>query len=273
MKKTLWFCIAPILFMAVIAFTACESSQHMVKDSEANKKTEISEEILKEDAEFIKQIEELHSTIFVDYGFLDDLKELLTNFGVTGPNLIVRCEVVSRGETAVITSLSTFTNEDLKSDNEEYVRIAIDCIRTPYKVKIKEVYHGTINKEDDIITVIAPYGTIDGFANKDSDYPIYGVGCEYILFFHIFERFGELEYWLVLPPFSWVKLDTQKGTFETSKLAQSMYSKYKGSTEKLVGDLKKLIKNNDLITEVESYGDIESALEYKRQKNNSQGEK
>ena len=251
-----------LIILSVISLTACKS----------NDKIEISEEVLKEDAEFIKKIETLPLTLFLDYSPLKDLEDIFNSFGDLGPNLIVRCEAISRGETAVIIPLEIYTNEDLRSENKDYVRNAVDCIRTPYEMKIKEVYHGSINKENDIITMIAPYGIIDDFVNKHSDYPIYGVGSEYIFFLRAVEMYGELEYGIVYTPCGWVKLDSHEKTFECSELAQTMYAKYNNNMDKLINDIKKLIKNNNLRTDVESHGDIEGRLEFKRQKNNFQSE-
>jgi len=267
MKDTKKICLF-VLVLLLACFAACESGD----DAKTYTKTVISEDILREDAEFIKKIEALPYNLFVDYAPLDDLDEMLSWGDQTeiSPNLIVRCEVISRGETAVISPLSTYTNDDLKSANREYVGKARDAIRTPYEMKIQEVYHGTVNDAGDIIPIVAPYGEIDGFVNRSTDYPIYSVGSEYILFFNVYRRFEELKYSLFYTPCGWIKLDSEKGTFECDDFARSMYSEYGNSMDKLIKDLKKLIKSKDLRTEMESFGDIEDALEFKRQKDSGE---
>jgi len=246
---------------------SCKSNEETNKDVATNNRVEISEDILKEDMEFVKKIKNIPSADRVSRAFANNLDEMISECRT---NLIIRCQVIDREESKVTScGLQFFVNDDLISENEKYYREAVGRIATPYKLQINEVYHGNINKENDIITLYALYGIVDGFENTftnriDPHYPIFNVGAEYILFLRVEEQYGKIVYFLSL---GCLKLDTKNGTFECEDFTESMNSRYDNNTDKFVSELKELIKTNNYRTEVRVTGSKEELQDIIDQRN------
>ena len=259
-KKTI--CLFIALILIGFSFISCKSTEEIIKDTEINNKTEISDEILREDMEFVKKIKNILSAGHGRWEYYKDLDEFIN----TGINFIIRGQVIAREESAItMFGIPLYPNDDLRSENYEYARNARSRIATPYKIQINEVYHGDINKKDDIITIYALYGIVDGFKNRIfDDAPIYNVGAEYILFLDVEEQYENIVY---IPPMNLLKLDTTNGVFESEGLFGNIYSKYENDTNKFVTDLKELIKNNNYNTEVKVIGSKEELQKVIDQRN------
>ena len=232
-----------IIFIICILIPISASCQKKIND------------IILEDIEFAKKIEAISITSDADYIYLDSLEEMIKQ---THPNLIIRGKVTARKESAVISPLSYYTNADLKSENADNVKYARAYISTPYEIQIDEVYYGNVNEVNDVITINAPYGILDGYEERKADHPIFNIGNEYILFLRVDEIFGLLDYYLAFTPASCLKLNTEKGTFEYGKYAcEAIYSQYKNDMKELINDLQNLTRYNDYSTKIEKVGDIE----------------
>jgi len=206
--------------------------------------------------EFIKQIENLPATMRSSYIQVFNMHELIET---TKPNFIIKGKIISRGESDVIDPFfNKYTKEDLYSDDLETARTAYGLIGTPYEIEITDIYHGNINKIGDIIPFNAPYGIIDDFGKRKEDHPILEVGEEYILFLRGDSLWGVLTYYLSFKLAGALKLDNENGIFSLyNDSYMFIFSKYECNTEKLLDDLKELIKNNNYTTEIEYAGKIE----------------
>ena len=254
MKKAIWLYLAITILAA--SLISCSSNdlaspaQTGISNSEYAANMQYSSfDILKEDMEFIKKIENIPSAGYAEWEHFESLDEFIGQ----RTNLIIRGQVISRGESAITAfGMPLYPTEDLRSENYEYARNARRRIATPYKIHINEVYHGDINKEGDIITLYALYGILEGFENRIfSEEPIYNVGAEYIMFLRVEEEYGNIVY---ISSMSLLKLDQSGKTFESEGLFGNIYSKYENNTDKFVADLKQLIKANNYSTKIDVYG-------------------
>jgi len=264
MKKTIWLWLSIILI--AYSFISCKSTENIRLNTETNNGTEINADILKEDMEFVKKIENISLVSNGSY-YVENLDHLIKG----GRNLIIRGQVIAREESAITAfGIPLYPNDDLRSENFEYARSARNRITTPYKIQINEVYHGDINKEGDIITLYALYGIVDGVENKlISEEPVYNVGAEYIMFLRVEDNWENLVY---ISSMSLLKLDTTNGTFESLGVFGNIYSKYENNTNKFLADLKDLIKNNNYSTEVKVHGSKEELQEKIDQMNRERAE-
>jgi hypothetical protein len=264
-KKAIFLFVA--LLLIYCSFISCKPNEKIIKNTTPDNKIEISDDVLKEDAEFVKKIENISSGSHGRTAYLKDLGEFIH----PGINLIVRCQIIAREESTVTAfGIPFYSNDDLRSTTEQYLRNAISRIATPYQIQINEVYHGKINKEGDVITIYALYGIVDGFENKMfSESPIYNVGAEYILFLRVEEEYEHIVY---IQELSCLKLDTKNGTFESLGFFGNIYDKYGNNTDNFITDLKELIKSNNYSTEMSVHGSIEDLQEIIDQRNQERAE-
>ena len=204
-----------------------------------------------EDA-FVKQVESVPASDRINYADFDTLHDFIET---TKANLIIRCVIKSRGESAVTDPSGKYSERDLKSGDNGTAQAARSLIATPYEIEISEVYLGDINKAGNTINYTAPYGIVNDYGNRKNHAPVLRVGDEYILFLRADIINGLLSYDLASPPFSVLKLNTEDNTFALyDETRGALYSKYEKSTDKLLDDLKELIENNGYPTGVEYIG-------------------
>lgn len=185
---------------------------------------------------------------------VESLSELMDT---AKPNLVVRCEVKSRGESFLkgqdesLNSLLYQPSTELSDSDAKRLKVAVnDYLSTPYTLELEQIYLGAENLDDTSELVFTvPYGAINGYARAADKYPILKVGAEYLMFLRVDYIGGDKEYYLAFRPAS--ALELRNDSFDGGDYADLIFAEFNGSTEALISELEELIANNDYDISIE----------------------
>ena len=185
---------------------------------------------------------------------IESLSELMDT---AKPNLVVRCKVVSRGESYLkgkdesLNSLLNQSSTALTDAELKRVQSAVEnSLSTPYTLELEKIYLGAENLDDTSELVFTvPYGAINGYARAADKHPILKVGAEYLMFLRVDFIGGEKEYYLAFRPAS--ALELRNDSFDGGDYADLIFAEFNGSTEALISELEELIANNDYDISIE----------------------
>jgi len=152
----------------------------------------------KREEEFVQQIEALEntSTVRISYIHPESVEEMLS---VVKTNLIIRCKVTGREETVL---------HNPYDRAEKLTKETAEWIATPYTLAVTQVILGEF--EGETITYYAPYGILGEYANRRTEYPIFRVGEEYILFLRAEYINNRWEYSMAHPLYSLYKVNSEE---------------------------------------------------------------
>lgn len=232
------FDIAIVLCLASVAvlFGSCSETDEYIPD------------------EFEAAVMAASPTEKISFVKIESLSELMDT---AKPNLVVRCKVVSRGESYLKgkdESLNSLLNQSSTALTDAELKrvqsVVENSLSTPYTLELEKIYLGAENLDDTSELVFTvPYGAINGYARAADKYPILKVGSEYLLFLRADYIGGEKEYHLAFRPAS--ALELRNDSFDGGDYADLIFAEFNGSTEALISELEELIANNDYDISIE----------------------
>ena len=232
------FDIAIVLCLASVAvlFGSCSETDEYIPD------------------EFEAAVMAASPTEKISFGKIESLSELMDT---AKPNLVVRCKVVSRGESYLKgkdESLNSLLNQSSTALTDAELKrvqsVVENSLSTPYTLELEKIYLGAENLDDTSELVFTvPYGAINGYARAADKYPILKVGSEYLLFLRADYIGGEKEYHHAFRPAS--ALELRNDSFDGGDYADLIFAEFNGSTEALISELEELIANNDYDISIE----------------------